>query len=207
MHLKRNKMPKTWPLKRKGTKYLVRPSHSLKNSIPLLILLRDMLKIVKDRKEAKKIINLGKIKVNCKKVRDEKISLSLFDIVDLDGKKFKLILKNKKFNVDKVEREEKIVKIVGKKILKGSKLQVNLSDGRNYVIKEKLKTGDSVVIDLKENKIKEVLEFKPGCKVLFMTGKHLGEGGVVEIKDKNSASVKIGNEKINSRINNLMVIK
>lgn len=207
MYLKRNKMPKTWPLKRKGTKYLVSPSHGLKNSIPLLILLRDMLKIVKDRKEAKKIINLGKIKVNYKKVRDEKISLSLFDIIDLDGKKFKLILKNKKFNVDKVEREEKIVKIIGKKILKGNKLQVNLSDGRNYIIKEKLKTGDSVVIDLKENKIKEVLEFKPGCKVLFMTGKHLGEEGIIEGTDKNSASVKIGNEKINSRINNLMVIK
>jgi len=42
MHLKRQKIPKNWPVKRKGTKYVVRPNFGTDNSIPLLIVLRDI---------------------------------------------------------------------------------------------------------------------------------------------------------------------
>jgi len=60
MHLKRQKIPNSWPIERKGTKYIVRPSNGIKNSIPLLILMRDMLKIATTRKEVKTSINLKK---------------------------------------------------------------------------------------------------------------------------------------------------
>jgi len=212
MHLKRNKIPKTWPLPRKGKKYIVRPSHGLKNSIPLLIVLRDILRLVKTRKEAKKLLSLGKIRINGKMIRDERFPLTLFDNLSLKDKNFKLIYKNKKFDVIEIsgkEAEEKIAKIIGKKILKGNKIQVNLNDGKNYLLNEKVKVGDSAIINLKENKISEVLPFKKGCKIMFIAGKHVGEVGEVEAIDEKKKIIvlKVGNEKINSKIDNLMVIK
>lgn len=210
MHLKRKKIPKTWPVARKGTKYLVRPSHGLKKSIPLLIILRELMGIAKNRKEAKKILNLKKVKVNGGVVKEEKFPLSLFDNLNLGGENFKIIFKNKKFDLVKVnekEADEKISKVINKKILKKGRMQINLSDGRNYLIKEKVKTGDSVVIDLKENKIKEILILKEGCKIIFISGKHLGSEGVIEKIDKQNIIAKVGTENLNSRLKNLMVIK
>ncbi len=213
MHLKRSKKPKTWPLAKKGTKYLVRPSHSLKKAIPLLIVLKDIIKIAKNKKEVKKILNFGKIKVNGKTVREEKYPLILFDNLSLDNKNFKLVLKNKKFDIVEIKEEDankKISKIVGKKILKRGKIQINLADGRNYLIgKEKVKVGDSVVIDLKQNKIMEILPFKEKCRILFIAGKHIGEEGIIEEIDEKSKiiTLKVGEEKLNSRLRSLMVIK
>jgi len=212
MYLKRNKMAKTWPLPRKGTKYLVRTSHNLKNSVPLLIVLRDMLNVVKTRKEAKKILMLGNIKINHNVVREEKAPLSLFDILDVGGKTFKIVFKNKKFSLDEVEgkdTEEKIVRVNGKKVLKKGKLQVNLNDGRSYLTNEKINVGDSVVIDLKENKIKEILPLKSNSKIMFLIGKHSGEQGLVEKIDeeKKTISVKLEDKKIDSRKKSLMVIR
>ncbi len=212
MYLKRSKIPKTWPLPRKGKKYIVRPLHNLRNSIPLLIILRDVLKLVGTRKEVKKILSSGKIKVNGKVVRDERFPLTLFDNLNLDNKNFKLVYKNKKFDIVKIkdkEAEEKIAKVIGKKILKGNRMQVNLSDGRNYILKEKVKVGDSIIIDLKENKISKILPFKEGCKIMFISGKHVGEVGEVEAIDEKRKIIilKVGDEKINSKIDNLMVIK
>lgn len=210
MHLKRNKMPVTWPVKRKGTKYLIVPSHNLVRGIPVLVVLRDILKLVKNRAEAKKIINLKKVKVNGKIIRDDGFPLTLFDAVNLEGKNFRIILKNKKLVAEELasELKEKIIKVINKKITNGNKLQVNLIDGRNYFTKEKVKVGDSAVIDLKDNKISKILEFKPGCRVLFIAGKHLGDEGVVDnIEGKKIISVKVGKEKLNSEMKSLMVIK
>ena len=52
MHNKRLAAPKTWPVQRKSTKYIL-VSRNSDNSIPLLIVLRDLLKVVRKRKEAK----------------------------------------------------------------------------------------------------------------------------------------------------------
>jgi len=212
MYLKRSKIPKTWPLPRKGKEYIVRPSHSLKNSIPLLIILRDILKLVKTRKDVKKLLSSEKIKVNGKVVRDERFPLTLFDNLSLKDKNFKLIYKNKKFDVIEIggkEAEEKVAKVIGKKVLKGNKMQINLSDGRNYLSNENVRVGDSIVLNLKENKISEVLPFKEGCKIMFISGKHIGEIGEVETIDEKRRIIvlKVGDEKINSRVDNLMVIK
>ncbi len=38
MYLKRQKAPKNWPITRKGTKYVVRPSFDIQRGIPILII-------------------------------------------------------------------------------------------------------------------------------------------------------------------------
>jgi len=209
MHLKRTEMPKIWAVKRKGTKYIVRASHNLRNSLPLLVLLRDILKVARTRKEIKNLLKSGKIKINKKAIKEDNFPLCLLDLVELDNKSFRIVLKNRKLGVEEAKNtEEKIAKVIGKKVLKKGKLQINLSDGRNYLFNKKVRTGDSVVIDLKENKIKEILEFKEGCDVLFIKGKHLSQFGKVEKIEKGKMIiVKIGNEEINSKMENLLVIK
>ena len=72
MHLKRQKTPKKWPIARKGTAFVVRPLSNLANGIPMLIVLRDMLKVAQNRKEVKNAINSRNILLNLKPIIDEK---------------------------------------------------------------------------------------------------------------------------------------
>lgn len=207
MHLTRNEVPRTWPIPRKGTKSIVVPKNNKANGIPLLILLRDMLKIGEKRKEIEKIMREGKIKVNGKVVKDEKYALVVLDILSLGDKSYKLVLKNKKFNLEETKEKEKIVKIVGRKILKGKKVQINLGDGRNIMTSEKLNIGDSVAINF-EGKIARKIELKENAKVMVISGSHIGEEGKVErIDEKNkTADIRMVKEKVNLNLNRIMAI-
>lgn len=207
MHLKRSLAPKSWPIPRKGTKYIIVPSHNKRKGIPILVILRDMLKIARNRKEVKKILNGKKAKVNGKLVRDEKFPLVLFDILEIAGKSYKLILENKKFRLEETKDKEKIVKIIGKKILSGKKMQINLNDGRNYIVKENYKVNDSLVINF-EGKIVKKRELKDGAKVVIISGKHIGEEGKIERIDENKiALIKLKEtNKINLSLDRIMAM-
>ena len=56
MHLKRSSIGKFWPLPRKGNKYLAVSSHDKTKSIPLVVVIRDILQLVGNRKELQKLI-------------------------------------------------------------------------------------------------------------------------------------------------------
>jgi len=49
-HLKRHAIPKSWPMQRKGTAFVVKPNSGLSDSLPVLIILRDLLRIEKKLK-------------------------------------------------------------------------------------------------------------------------------------------------------------
>ena len=53
MHNTRSELPKNWPMPRKGTKYFIVANHENSKAIPLLMVLRDILKIVSTRREAR----------------------------------------------------------------------------------------------------------------------------------------------------------
>jgi small subunit ribosomal protein S4e len=152
MHLKRNLAPKTWPIPRKGTKLVVIPNNNRQNGIPLLVILRDIMKIAGDRREAKKIVHDKKVSINGKTARDEKSSLLLFDLIEIDNRRYRIVLEKGKFKLKETKDEGKIVKVIGKKILPGGKVQLNFNDGRNLISKEKISTGDSVLINTKTKK-------------------------------------------------------
>src|SRR3989344_2696185 len=124
MHLKRQEVPKNWPIFRKGTKYVVRPKYDAQRGVPVLIALRDMLKVAQNRKEAKRIIHLRQVLMNNKQVSDEKNSITLFDTITLIPMKkhYRLeILNGGKFSFTEIKENEanhKIVKLVNKKTLK-----------------------------------------------------------------------------------------
>jgi len=215
MHLKRHKAPKKWPIHRKENVFIVRPNSNIKNGIPILVVLRDILGITQTRKEVKRAIHQKNILLNKKPIKDEKESATLFDIITIipSKKNYRIDLsENKKFNVEEVDKkdsEKKVSKIIGKKTLKGKKVQLNFIDGRNVLSEIKCNVNDSVVINFNDKKIDKCLPLKEKSKVIIFDGKHMGKRGVIEkmIKERKMASVKCDSEKLNVLIKQLMVLE
>ncbi|MEI6058488.1 MAG: S4 domain-containing protein [archaeon] len=186
MHIKRSETPKTWPIPRKGgtSKYILVSSHAQQKGISMLFIMRDLLKIAKTRKEIKRIL-LGKdVRINGKVRKDESFPVQVFDVVSFgaSGKNYRLDIINGKFKLKEVsvaESGKKIVKIRGKVLLGGKKVQMNLEDGQNFLVKDKFSVGDSAVVGFKDNKVEKVLALKEGANIEVIGGKHIGEKGKV----------------------------
>lgn len=216
MHLKRQRIPKNWPIKRKGTTFVVRPNTDLNMGIPILIALRDILKVAQNRKEVKKAIHLKQIQSNGKLVTDEKNSLLFLDVLTIipSKKHYRLEMSEKgKFLLKEIKSSDaskKIAKIVNKKILRGKKVQLNLSDGRNFLSDIKCTVGDSVLIEFGDKKgINKCLPLKEKSNIVIFAGKHSGEHGTINKIDKESkmAEIKTGEKKINVLIKQFMVLE
>ena len=79
-HLKRNSAPVRWPIPRKGSAFVIK---SGEKEIPLLVALRDVLKVARTRKEVKAAIHQKNILIYGKPAKDEKQKLMLFDNLTL----------------------------------------------------------------------------------------------------------------------------
>jgi len=211
-HLRRENAPKNWPIKKKGTAYIIK---SGKDELPILIALRDILKVANNRSEIKKAIFKKEIIVCGKIIRDEKLNLKLFDVLTINSSKknYRVVLsKEGKFEFKKIDEDEKdfkIVKIINKKILKNKKIQLNLGDGRNILSETKCKINDSLLINLKNNKIERCLPLKEDSKVLIISGKHIGEEATIKrILDKfKMIELEIQNKIAKVLIKQIIVIK
>jgi len=214
-HLKRQEVPKNWPLPRKGTAYVVKSYSNLNKSVPLLIVLRDMLKLARNRKEVKKAIFENNILTNERPEIDDKNSMQLFDKIRIiPAKKYYQLglSEGGKFIMEEIKENEtnqKIAKIINKKVLKGKKTQINLSDGRNFISDTKCNIGDSVVINFKDKKIEKCLPLKENARVIVFAGKHAGKKGkILKIKsERKMISMESNKDKINVLIKQIMVIE
>jgi len=192
-HLRRISTPKTWPIPRKGSYWITRPKPvgiSFDLCMPIILWARDYLKLVNTRKELRYILSKGSIEVNGKKIRDISYPAGIFDtirIVDLD-RYYRVSIDDKgKLKLVEISKEEygkKIIKIVRKQYVKGGKIQVTGFDGRNFLFKENnIKTGDSLLVNLLENKIEKVVRMEPGNILFFYKGSKVGTfGRLKEIK-------------------------
>ena len=141
-HMKRKPAPKLWPIHRKEAVWTVMPKpgpHSLSSSLPLALIVRDMLGYAKTAKEAKKIISHGKIKVNGKVRLDERFLVGFMDIVSIpEIKKYYRVLPSKKgFLLKTINSDQakfKLSRIEDKTVVKGGKVSLDLDDGSNVLI-------------------------------------------------------------------------
>jgi len=138
MHVKRKTIPILWPVARTGTKYMAVSTHNKTDSIPLIIALRDILEIVKTKKELKALLNDKKVLINNKIVKEVNYPICLFDALSFPSikKHFRAEIINKKMNFKEISEKEslvKIFKVIGKKILGNKKVQINLTDGKNII--------------------------------------------------------------------------
>ena len=212
-HLKRQKAPVRWPVSRKGTTFVVKPAFNPQQGIPLLIILRDMLKICQNRKEAKRAIHEKKILVNGKEATDDKNSLLLFDTLTIIPlkKSYRISFsENGKYKLEDIAEKDsayKISKIIDKKILKGKRTQINLRDGKNFISDAECKVGDSVKINMKNKGIEKCIPLKEKAKIIVVEGKHKGKIGIIERleKEKKMLVGNFDNKQINILIKQVMV--
>ena len=169
-----------WSIEKKKFKFVTTPrgAHPKKESIPLSMVIKDMLKLADTTKEAKKIIKQRKVLVDKGVCTDHKRGIGLFDLIEIpsEGKAYRLIKRKKYILINAPEPDMKLCKIKDKKVLKKGKIQLNLHDGRNILLdKNKYSTNDSILIKLPEQKIVQDIKFEPGALALVISGAHSGE--------------------------------
>ncbi|UCD20876.1 MAG: hypothetical protein JSW08_03845 [archaeon] len=216
MHIKRITMPKPWPIARKEKNFIVaqRPGKIKERSVALVVFLRDLLKEVSTFREAKKAIKAGHVEVNGKIVKDEKFPVALFDRIFIKElkKHFTLHLDERgKLKVKGIDTKRyglRPTKVIGKRILKKKKMQLNFEEGYNLILKEnKIKVGDSLLLDIKNKKIGKVLPLEKGATAFLIKGKNAGKyGKVTNVKDK-KVKIKLDDEEKEMSSENLYVVE
>ena len=189
-HLSRLNAPKSWPIQRKGIKFITRPnpgSYTLEETIPLSLVLTNILKVARTRKEVKKILHEEKILVNNKVRKDYAFAVGLMDIVTIPslGESYRILYTEKgKFRallLDKKEADLLPHKIVNKHILAQKKVQLQFSCGSTRLVeKDSYKTGDSVVYSFAQKKIVSHYPLKKGTIVYVTGGKNKGKTGELQ---------------------------
>ncbi len=195
-HLKRLAAPRSWKIGRKAHTWVLRPrpgGHKLEDSIPLLHILRDLLGYADNYREAKRILKEGKVLVDGKVAKDPKRSVGLMDIIELPvPKEMYVVMVNRAGSltleaIKATEAKTKILRIAGKTVVKGGAAQINFHDGRNFLVDPKKANGfgvyDSIVMNLKDNSIKQHIKYEEGALAFVTKGSHRGE--VATIKEIN----------------------
>lgn len=200
-HTKRIAMPVANPAARKVKKWMKTTSpgaHAKKHSAPLVAVLRDLLHITESEREAKKILNDAQVKVDGRVISDKGFSVGLMDVVEIPKLKLAktIIFINSKLKTTNATPNEKLCKITGKKLITGAKTQLNLHDGRNITTdKTTLKTGDTLKIQVPEQKILEELKLEKGANCYVSSGRHSGQTGtlieVIEFQGSTRPNVKL----------------
>ncbi len=189
MHMKRFSMPGFWPLGRKTEKFVITPSpgpHPKGFSIALRVVIRDVLGYAETAREAKKIIKGGEVLVDKKVCKNENHPVGLVDVIEFPSikKQFRVVASRKGMElaeIDAKEASKKLCAIKKKTAVRGGRFQLGLHDGRNVTVKEnKYRPGDSLLIELPEQKIIGHFEAKEGATATIMAGKNSGASGKIK---------------------------
>lgn len=188
-HLKRFKSPEHWPIHPKEFKWTVKPSpgpHSIEGSLPLLFIVRDILQVADNAREARIIINNGEILVDGRARKDYKFPVGFMDVIQIPKtKKSYRVLPDERgrlvlYPIEEANTKFKLCRIEDKTTIKGGKTQLNLHDGRNFLTDGDYKTGDVLVLNVPDQEIKDNIKFEDGTIGLITGGKHIGEKGTVK---------------------------
>lgn len=189
-HLKRLNAPKVLQLHRKERNWTIKASpgpHKLEKSVPLGMIIRDHLSLTDNLKETKKIIADGEVLVDGAVRKDYKFPCGLMDVISIPkSKKDYRVLYNRRGKITLKEIKPadakwKLCRIENKHIIKDKKIQINLHDGRNQLVKkDEYKTGDVLKLSFKDNKIEDAFKFEKGNVAMIIGGSHIGEIANIE---------------------------
>jgi len=199
--LKRLAAPKFWPIVRKEFKWAVKPRpgpHPMERSLPLLVIVRDVLGYALTAREARKLISEGHFKVDGRVRKDYKFPVGFMDVIEIvdTGEAYRFIpYPVKFFKLQPISRDEarlKPVRIENKTTVKGGHVQLNLHDGRNILIRVKdprnpvedtYKTMGTLLITVPEQEVKAYIPFSQGKLAIIIGGRNVGRVGVIrEVK-------------------------
>ncbi len=217
-HLKRLAAPKLIKISRKTGKFFTKVRagpHAKEIALPLLHVVRDILKLGANAREARKIIKQGDVLIDGVPRKDHKFPLGIMDVIKIPkiDKQYRILpVEGKGFypvEIPKKESAFKLVRIENKSTLKGGQIQLNLHDGRNILIKVKdprnpeegkeYKTMDVLKITVPEQEIKGQYPLKEGSYGLIISGHNFGQmGTITEISKRfgtNASIIGVKNKK------------
>ncbi|MCY3413781.1 MAG: 30S ribosomal protein S4e [Candidatus Heimdallarchaeota archaeon] len=199
-HQKRLSAPTTWPVHRKGTKFVPKISpgaHGKKFGMPMLVLIRDVLGLAETRKEAKYILQSNRVLVDGKVRKKEGMPVGHMDIVTFDGTDMRYRVQlhtSRKLLAKEITEDEanyKVCKVIGKRNLRGGKTQISLHDGRNILLDNEddrlnqISVQSSLKITVPEQEIESIYELEEESRVQVLEGRHQGKiGTILEISKR-----------------------
>jgi len=200
-HLKRLAAPKHWMLDKLGGVFAPRPScgpHKLRESLPLIIFLRNRLKYALTGDEVKKIVKQRLIKVDGKVRTDPTFPAGFMDVIGIEktNENFRLIYDTKgRFAVHRITPEEAKYKLCRVKKLgvgpKGVPFLVT-NDGRTIRYPDPLvKIHDTIQLDIATGKIVDFIKFENGNLCMVTGGHNLGRVGTVTNRERHPGSFDI----------------
>lgn len=197
-HLKRLPAPAFWSILRKEYKWVVKPSpgpHSIDRSVPLLLLIRDMIGIARNAREARRIIFDGKVLVDGCVRRSYKFPVGFMDVVSIP--EINLYLRIVPYvgrhlwyvDIPVEEAKLKLVRIENKTTVRNGNIQLNLHDGRNILVKVRdprnpveaspFKTLDTLLIELPSQNILQHIPLSTGKIAIVTDGRNVGRVGKI----------------------------
>jgi small subunit ribosomal protein S4e len=188
--LKRLNAPRVLRIPRKARVLTIRSSpgmHSLEQSIPLGLIVRDYLKLCDTYKEARKIISNGDVLVDGEKRKNFKYPCGLMDVVSIPKTRQNVRIlfdRNGKLAlvpISEGDAQWKLCRVLNKTTVPGKKIQLNVHDGRNILVeKDEYHTGDVLKFSFKDRKIDEVYALEKGTVSMIVGGTHVGEIANIE---------------------------
>lgn len=189
-HLKRMAAPSSWPITRKTSHWVSKPSpgpHGTEESMPLAMVIRDMLKLCDNSREARFIIGSRGVQVDGRIVTDYKFPVGLMDVVTVLKSKesYRMLIDYKsKLHLVRIEENEKgwkLARIDNKKVVKKGTVQLNLHDGRCMLFpRDQYKTGDVLKLELPSQKVMKSFKLEKGNVALLIGGSHPGSLQTIE---------------------------
>lgn len=186
-HLKRVAAPRSWPIARKTSKWVAKPSpgpHSEENGLPLIVVLRDLLHVADKAKEIKQIMHEGKVLVDGKIRKDHHFPVGLFDVIsipEINANYRVMVGQDGKFKLVPVsDAGAKLLKIVDKTTVAGGKTQLNFHDGTTMLASNDYHTKDSIVLKVPEKTIDQHFNYEVGSMAFVIGGKHAGTLGKIK---------------------------
>lgn len=190
-HLKRLAIPRSWELARKETKYIIRQApgpHALQHSMPLAVVLRDVLGMAKTAREVRYLLQQCEVLVDGKRRVEADFAVGPMDIVSLPAIKqqYRIIVKTngalRAMPIPEDEQHRKLCRITGKRMRSAKTFQLTLSDGRSMSVdaKQQVRVGDSMLLEVPAQKIVAQYPLADGAAVYLLGGSHCGRIGTVD---------------------------
>jgi len=209
-HLKRIAAPKSWLLDKMTGIFAPRPKpgpHKLRESIPIILLVRNRLKYALTYKEVKQILWGREIKVDGKVRTDLKFPCGFMDVITIEQTQdaFRLLYNTKgRFSLLRIsdaETKYKLCKVTRAQMGPGGIPYISTHDGRTIRYPHPdIKVNDTIKLDLETHKIEKFVKFQVGNLCMITGGRNLGRVGIVKNLEKHLGAQTIAHiEDLNRR--------
>ena len=214
-HMKRLNAPKKWMLDKMSGVWAPRPSsgpHKLRESFPLVLILRNRLKYALTRKESNTIVMRRLIKIDGKVRTDMNFPCGFQDVISIEktDEKFRVLYDVKgRFVLHRIGEEEakyKLCRVVKKSKAKKASIgsnpyQVGQAASIPYIVTHDGRTiryadpllgaNDTVKVDIATGKVVDFVKFEQGNVCMITRGANAGRIGTIVHLEKHQGSFDI----------------